>query len=174
MAKRIDFIDLAKGFCIILVVLEHIISYFNVSYAIHDALKIFRMPLYFFLSGLFFKPYEGFGGFLKRKTNKLLVPFFAFYFMTSLFLPNVLYHLFGYSVRNPDVLGIQSLWAFFMPEVFTNFPIWFLLCLFIVNIFFYCLYKTINPSKSIMNVFLLGGGNSCHWPVGIFVGETRR
>ena len=36
---------------------------------IDGTISVFRMPLYFFLSGLFFKTYEGFSGFLKRKIN---------------------------------------------------------------------------------------------------------
>ena len=43
----------------------------------------FRMPLYYFLSGLFFKPYNGFFNFAIRKANKLLIPFFFFYFCTG-------------------------------------------------------------------------------------------
>ena len=75
LKDRIDFIDLAKGFCIVLVVFTHVNSYFNLSYPLQETLSIFRMPLYFFLSGLFFKNYEGFCGFVKRKVNKLLIPF---------------------------------------------------------------------------------------------------
>lgn len=97
------------------------------------------MPLYFFLSGLFFKPYEGFGGFLRRKTNKLIIPFFFFYLLTSVLLSNAL-HWVGYDVRNVDSLGWRSLWAFITPEQFPNGPIWFLLCLFWVNVIFYAVY----------------------------------
>lgn len=96
------------------------------------------MPLYFFLSGLFFKRYENFSGFALRKTNKLIIPFFFFYLLTSVLFANAL-HWFGYEVRNADAIGIQSLWAFITPGHFSNGPIWFLLCLFWVNILFYCI-----------------------------------
>ncbi len=52
--KRIDFIDTAKGVCIILIVLGHVgipISFVGMS--------SMRTPLYFILSGLFFKDYGG-------------------------------------------------------------------------------------------------------------------
>ena len=75
---RIDFIDLAKGFCIIMVVYYHVYTKVYPPSPIDGAISIFRMPLYFFLSGLFFKTYEGFCGFLKRKINKLLIPFLFF------------------------------------------------------------------------------------------------
>lgn len=134
--KRIEYIDLAKGFCIILVVLYHILNHLHVKSEYVYLLSTFRMPLYFFLSGLFFKEYEGFLGFLIRKINKLFIPFCFFYLTTSFLLPNIL-HLSGFTVAHTQSLGIQGLWAFIMKEQFANNPIWFLWCLFTINIFFY-------------------------------------
>lgn len=166
LKDRIDFIDLAKGFCIVLVVFTHVNSYFNLSYPLQETLSIFRMPLYFFLSGLFFKNYEGFCGFVKRKVNKLLIPFLFFYLTTSVILPNLL-HIIGYDVRNIDVIGWKSLWAFIYPphQQFPNVPIWFLICLFICNLYFYALYTISNkmqkfkmPILIILNIFVGGMG----------------
>lgn len=139
--KRIEFIDLAKGFCIILVVLTHVNTYFHIKYPLQMELQVFRMPLYFFLSGLFFKQYENIIGFIKRKINKLLIPFLFFYLIGAIIIPNVL-HYFGYDVRNSSVLGIKSFYAFLIPSQrnFPNGPIWFLLCLFNINIIFYGLF----------------------------------
>ena len=47
--KRIEFIDLAKGVCILLVIMMH--TDVNVDF---PGLRGMRMPLYFILSGLFF------------------------------------------------------------------------------------------------------------------------
>ncbi len=55
---RIEFIDLAKGVCILLVVIVHVIPELDTPL---EFLACLRMPLYFCLSGLFFKDY-----FLKR------------------------------------------------------------------------------------------------------------
>ena len=63
--KRIEFIDLAKGVCIILVVLGHCGAPIPIP-----GLEIVRMPLYFILSGLFFKDYGGGYNFFIKKTNK--------------------------------------------------------------------------------------------------------
>ena len=52
--KRIEFIDLAKGVCILLVIMMH--TDVNVDF---PGLRGMRMPLYFILSGLFFKDYGG-------------------------------------------------------------------------------------------------------------------
>lgn len=76
--KRIDFVDLTKGVCIILVVMAHIGGAFE-KLDYHSMIASFRMPLYFFISGIFFKSYEGLFGFFIRKINKLIIPFLFFY-----------------------------------------------------------------------------------------------
>ncbi len=130
--NRIEWIDLAKGFCIVLVVLHHVASVIGISYPLDVQARGFRMPLYFILSGLFFKQYEGFVGFLKRKTNKLLIPFLFFLLTTSVLLYWALImpespHLYQYVFK-----------SFFEDRVILfNEPIWFLLCLFEVNLLFY-------------------------------------
>lgn len=136
MQQRIQYIDLAKGFCIILVVLYHVLQHFRVQSEYVYLLSTFRMPLYFFLSGLFFKEYEGFLGFFLRKINKLFIPFCFFYLTTSFLLPNIL-HFCGVTVPHTEALGIQGLWSFITIEKLANGPLWFLWCLFIINIFFY-------------------------------------
>lgn len=55
--KRIDFIDLAKGFCIMSVVMFHLTYHIDIDIPYSTAICSFRMPFYFLLSGLFFKTY---------------------------------------------------------------------------------------------------------------------
>lgn len=50
MTKRIEFVDLAKGICILLVVLLHVFG--DMSGVVIKIMNLFRMPLYFVLSGL--------------------------------------------------------------------------------------------------------------------------
>lgn len=69
---RIEFIDLAKGLCIIIVIINHIRP-FDIP-----GFQSMRMPLYYILSGLFFKDYGGFVSLLIKKMNKLLIPFLFF------------------------------------------------------------------------------------------------
>lgn len=52
--KRIEYIDLAKGVCILLVVFAHIHPDLT-RYSWGVFFDSFRMPLYFFLSGIFSK-----------------------------------------------------------------------------------------------------------------------
>lgn len=136
--SRIVFFDLAKGFCIILVVLYHVSQFTGTSLYINDYCKLFRMPLYFFLSGVFFKEYGGFVDFLKRKTNKLLIPFTFWYVALSVCLSYILVHCFSIvpSKKFADFSFMQLLRSVYH-ENFPFAPIWFLLCLFEVNVYFY-------------------------------------
>ena len=109
----------------------------HTSIEIDTMLSHIRMPLYYFLSGLFFKLYDGYLPFIKRKVNKLLIPFFFFYITTSVLLPNMFHTLFSYQINT--VTGWPSLYAFVYPEIFPNIPIWFLWSLFCANILFYAL-----------------------------------
>lgn len=128
MKNRIEYIDLAKGFCILLVVLNHVAEFLDLDYPFSYQIRSFRMPLYFILSGLFFKRYENFLGFVKRKTNKLLIPFLFFLFTTSL-LPSIIIHKF-----------VSSISYFISSGPMYNYPIWFLLCLFETNLLFYVIF----------------------------------
>lgn len=129
---RIAYIDLAKGICILLVVFHHICGGdLATDSHIKGFLVSFRMPLYFILSGMFFKEYEGFVGFLKRKVNKLLIPFVAFYIISFL-----LYVSFFNDDSALKTIG-YLLGGLFIEKTKLNLAIWFLWCLFLINIIFY-------------------------------------
>lgn len=137
--KRIEWIDLAKGFCIMLVVLQHVSEETSVNYPLSVQAFGFRMPLYFILSGLFFKKYEGFVGFLKRKTNKLLIPFLFFFLIVSVSYWALLFKndLHAYENETLRTLFYNFVLLYEKDRIMLNGPIWFLLCLFEVNILFY-------------------------------------
>ena len=137
--KRIEYLDLAKGLCIILVVFYHAKGILAREYSFDPFLASFRMPLYFLLSGLFFRDYGGFKRFLTKKTNRLLVPFLAFYLMTAVLLPNIMHYLWG--IKFETVTGLPSLWAFIWPGQYPNIPIWFLWCLFLMNVMFWLIHR---------------------------------
>lgn len=117
-SKRIEYFDTAKGICILLVVMTHVFDdTYGLDYPAKMQLETIRMPLYFILSGLFFKTYTGFVDFAVHKVNKILIPFLCF---QTLFV--VLEKLMA-NVGD----GIFSGW---------HAPLWFLLCLFEMNIIF--------------------------------------
>ena len=131
MKQRIEYIDLAKGICISLVVLLHV--YGDLSGTFIKIMNLFRMPLYFVLSGLFFKTYGGLFLFIKKKTNKLIIPF-LFIFLLIIIPSNLLLDL-------KDGKEISLINLFYGGKGKINLGIdgavWFLLCLFFVNIIFY-------------------------------------
>lgn len=124
--KRIEFIDLAKGVCILLVVAGHCGFPINIP-----GWEIVRMPLYFILSGLFFKDYGGWVNFLVQKTNKILIPFLFFYL-----LGNLAYYLIQWLAPGVLVTAARGFGDMFTNRQFFNGPIWFLLCLFWCNVIF--------------------------------------
>lgn len=119
-------------------------------------LSAFRMPLYFFLSGLFFKEYEGFLDFTIRKTNKLLIPciFFSLSFL--------IIWAFKHSSELFSIGTIQL-------ALNGNFSVWFLRCLFLTNIIFYILHKYIHRRLLLLTCFIIGfaalGVDKLQWPM---------
>ena len=76
--KRYENIDFMKGICILLVVATHL----DLPVLSHASFSLFRMPLYYFLSGIFFSRYDGFRTFLIKKTNNLIIPYLFFSLFT--------------------------------------------------------------------------------------------
>lgn len=139
--KRIGFIDLAKGLCISLVVLHH--CHIETPYLVY-----IRMPLYFILSGLFFKTYDGFIDFTKRKINKILIPFVFFYTISFIIYLGITKFAPGIRI-NSEVEEFFFLDPWYSRLCFNN-PLWFLLSLFWCNLIYYLFHMI---SK---NIYLQG------------------
>lgn len=142
--NRLKYIDLAKGVCITLVIIGHT----GLSVTI-PGLDAIRMPLYFILSGLFFKDYGGIQHLFKKKFNKILFPFIFFYVTAY-----IVFYLAEYFI--PDIVqtrakGIEDLWT---QRQYFNGPIWFLLALFWANIMF-CIISLIFKKYYIQGIFVL-------------------
>ena len=129
--QRIDFIDLAKGVCIIWVVLGHI----GVPTYL-PGMSSTRMPLYFVLSGLFFKDYGGGNAFIIKKINKLLVPFLFFYLTAYLF-----FYIGEWLVPGLIKTDANGILDVFTQTQWFNGPIWFLLALFWSNLMMYGIHR---------------------------------
>lgn len=74
--KRVEWVDMLKGFGIILVMLGHA----SFPEALVTEIYTFHMPLFFFLSGYVFsiKKYSNFKDFLIHKAKTLLLPLMVF------------------------------------------------------------------------------------------------
>jgi fucose 4-O-acetylase-like acetyltransferase len=149
---RIEFVDLAKGVCILLVVCLH-------SHAFSDyiprEMNLIRMPLYFVLSGLFYKDYGGAIATIIKKVNKLLIPFAFFYVMS--------YALLWIGNMKDSHLGCtHSITDVFYGIEFYNNPLWFLLCLFNINVIF-TLLRMVSTKEIYMAVASIACGGVGYW-----------
>ena len=83
MNKRIGYIDIAKGLGILVIVLAHndLAGYHP---TLHKFIYAFHIPLFFFLSGMFFRPERAFGETVRRRFNTLLKPYFFALFIIYL------------------------------------------------------------------------------------------
>jgi len=83
MEKRIAYIDIAKGLGILVIVLAHndLAGYHP---TLHKFIYAFHIPLFFFLSGMFFRPERPFVDTLKRRFNTLMKPYFFALFIIYL------------------------------------------------------------------------------------------
>lgn len=128
--KRIEYFDLMKGFCIALVVISHCYEELDIRVEnehLWSMLEHLRMPLYFFLSGMFFKEYSCFIDFIVRKTNKLVIPFLFFTVITV--IPKLIIGDVA-----PDVIAVKKHFTWYIKY---GGYLWFLRTLFIANILYY-------------------------------------
>ena len=139
--KRIDWIDTAKGLGIIFVTFGH--AY---PYALTEWLFPPLMPLFFFLSGYVFSCNVPFSTFIKKRIKTLLVPY--------IFLGIIV--VLGYAIQfkqfNLDSLLNLTI-GFIFQQRFLN--IWFLPCLFILNVITYLLVKIYDNDYFLLFVSLI-------------------
>lgn len=69
-SRRVLWIDMAKGYGIIFVIVGHL----GIPY-IADYIYAFHMPLFFFLSGIVYSVKDNLAIFLKSKIRRIVVPY---------------------------------------------------------------------------------------------------
>ena len=145
-SNRFEFIDLAKGICIILVVFYHTCA--AGPEPLKTMLVSFRMPLYFFLSGIFFSRYGGIKEFCLKKFNKLIVPFCGWWLISFAVIACKQFFL-------SKGLQWEHLKWFFSEDFRFNGPLWFLFCLFECGLVFYFVVFLSDKYKSELVFFAL-------------------
>ena len=150
--ERIAYIDFMKCMCIMLIVMYHIDHDFFDYFApnLNNALQAFRLPMYYFISGIFFKLYNGFADFTRRKVNNILVPFV--FFVAFAYCWRLLEYGFRLAVgAEPIDISLSQLAEPFYLRYWPNTtPLWFLLSLFWVNVIFYAMQRWIRPLWGIL------------------------
>ncbi|MCQ2237841.1 MAG: acyltransferase family protein [Bacteroidaceae bacterium] len=143
MTKRYDYLDVAKGIGILLVLLHHLIGHYGISTSISSYLMAFISPfnvtIFFFISGFLFSRKTSYKEFLINKFKKLVVPFFFFY-LTSL---GLVLAMLTYGVDIPYLHNISTLRLigdFWMNSCqWVNIPLWFFQSMFWCSIMYYAI-----------------------------------
>ena len=137
--RRLDYIDIAKGLGILTVVWGHIMT----SGVTHEVIYAFHMPLFFFLSGMLFRSekYSSFRSFFLRRGKRLLIPYVIYSVATWTFW--VVFRYFYYhTAKNLARPLLQTLLAQgsggFLDH---NSALWFIPCLFLVEMLYYFISK---------------------------------
>ena len=135
---RLQWVDTAKGICILLVILYHTTEHImDLSPALRDMLRAARMPLYYTIAGLFVSVRNP-KTFLSKKFNRLIVPFCFFVLLGDLagYLTSI--------ADGTDFTYFSPLYYAITEDTkrqFFNPPIWFLISLFDVYIIFMLIEK---------------------------------
>ena len=135
-SKRYDNIDVLKGLGIILVLLTHT----NAALSWERFYTAFYMPLFFWASGYLYHNSPG-KSFLNKKIKTLIFP----YLIAAVGYMVLDFHRFGFSLTFTKKL----LWGVFFYPTTDAMPgygaaLWFIPCLFVVEVSFWLLQNTID------------------------------
>lgn len=133
---RIDWVDIAKGYGILFVIFAHL----GVG-SIGTWIYTFHMPLFFFLSGYVFSTKYEFKTFIKRKCKSIIIPYFSLGIVMIVFQILLNCHSDAFEFRSSLLLFLKLI-------VQRRFwTLWYIACLFWLNIVFYGLVKKIQSMK---------------------------
>ena len=128
--KRVDYVDIIKGIVIFGVVWVH-------TACPNWLTALLVNSIFFFLSGIFFKR-KPFNVFIREKVQSIIVPFLFFYLLS--FLYRIIEHFWDNRTLVSFEWGcIFDVFKFVshLDYLFVNVPLWFLLCLFSIQILYY-------------------------------------
>jgi fucose 4-O-acetylase-like acetyltransferase len=123
MSKRIEYLDIARGIGILLVVLGHN-DFEAISVFVHQVIYSFHIPLFFFLSGYFINISIPFFDFFKKRFSSLLKPYFFIIFL--IYFTSVSFEKMGFNTAITRIVKalygtghyIDWVQLWFLPELF--------------------------------------------------------
>jgi len=128
MSKRIEYLDIARGIGILLVVLGHN-DFEAISVFVHQVIYSFHIPLFFFLSGYFINTSNSFFDFFKKRFNSLLKPYFFTIFL--IYFTSVSFEKMGFNMAITRI--VKSLYG--TGHYIDWVQLWFLPELFVVSLY---------------------------------------
>jgi fucose 4-O-acetylase-like acetyltransferase len=157
--ERVAWIDIARGWAMILVVLAHT----HIPAKLSSYIYSFHVPLFFILSGFLLhdrldKPWPEF---IKSKFTSLVIPYFFFSFIAYgywLFIRNTGLDSSALAINasvplNGTFLAIRG--GDFMTH---NAALWFICSLFLSEIAFYAIYRLVKGDRTLLGIALLISG----------------
>ena len=161
--KRIEWVDFAKGFVIILVVIGHVIPFGS---KLREFIFIFHMPFFFVMAGYLLNTAkwggENFFKFIFKSARRLLRPYFvanfAWYPIWFIFCYCLgVLALYDWANREPVNVFLSTFIGNSYKLGFSLIltPLWFLPCLFLAEIFFLKLHDLFANKISLFYVIIL-------------------
>lgn len=143
--RRELWIDYIKGMCMVVIILNHISLnpiYGQYTYS-------WELPGFFFVGGYTFSLYGRFKDFFLKKFKSLIIPVFAFGLLNLLL-----------SCLAKDISINRRLEGIFLQFPGQNDDMWFVACLFVMELIFYLLVRFVknDASRFVFCVLLLCGG----------------
>src|SRR4030095_386081 len=141
MSKRIEYLDIARGIGILLVVLGHN-DFEAISLFIHQVIYSFHIPLFFFLSGYFIDTSIPFFDFFKKRFNSVLKPFFFTLFL--IYFPSISFEKMGFNTAITRI--VKSLYG--TGHYIDWVQLWFLPHLFVVSLYAFLFITLVNKLRN--------------------------
>ena len=142
MERDID-IDVAKGICIILVIVRHMEVFYKLNVIPFTDIAV---PLFFFMSGFYVNIKDNFSFFLKKNIKRIIFPAIIWALLALCY--NIPLQYF-----NKGFCTIEFDWISPTPA---NGALWFLFALFYAKMIFYFMNKVKNKFFIIVFSFVLG------------------
>lgn len=159
--KRVEWIDIAKGFAMILVVIGHTAFSTSKQEILRAMIFSFHMPLFFILSGMTLSFADNWKQ-LMNKTVKdvknLLIPYVVCYILSTIiglfFAPSNITNKYYFTANLLGFIyasGVPTTFGTY--EVFSAGAIWFFVCLFCARLLLRLLFLLIKK-QSVKNYYL--------------------
>lgn len=164
-AKRIDYVDIAKGIGIVLVVMGHN-DFALISPFAHKLIYSFHMPMFFFMSGMFFKPDMPFWLYIRNRFDRAIKPFL--FTVLLIYFASISFTIVSIPDASRRLLKAMYANGYYLDWV----QLWFLPHLFVVSIFAYLFFRAVYrrglfPLRwVILSALYIGGvlGITLFWP----------
>lgn len=168
--QRLNYIDDAKAFAILLMIIGHM----PINDTLAQLIYGFHMPLFFILSGLFFNPDRSLCDHVKKAYRQLIIPYFCLEIMnlsicwiSPYMHPELYYGMAGFDIFKAAVLGIFLGQDYVSSISFLpSGPLWFLMALFCIRVFFAVLCKLLKNKYLLATVATVLG-------IGLYFGLSK-